>query len=338
MKKIKMQRIKDWLKRRKNLLISTLIIGMVLLTLNNQLYVNSIRSFNKLSVLSSQELPPINPLACLMSYPLLGVMTKICVKKDDEYVSKSIIAQGAWEEENVILVMKSMRLYEDAVFVDAGSNIGMYTIMVAAMGREVVAVDAMSDNLAYIRRSLELANKEHLVTLAHNAISDNHDTVYPVKFDNNYDPKTNPGSLRVTGEKELLREKSQLLGPSVGSVTLPDVFDSIESKTIILKIDIQGYECKALLTPGMFSSDHFIPYIFLEWELITTDHEASLCPNLDAVIDLLKSNGYSPMNISPLALLADSCLHHRLQDMLWIHEAAEHLWERNTTLTYIECK
>ena len=46
----------------------------------------------------------------------------------------------------------------------------MYTIMVAAMGREVVAVDAMSDNLAYIRRSLELANKEHLVTLAHNAI------------------------------------------------------------------------------------------------------------------------------------------------------------------------
>ena len=44
-------------------------------------------------------------------------MTKICVKKDDEYVSKSIIAQGAWEEDNVILVMKSMRLYEDAVFV-----------------------------------------------------------------------------------------------------------------------------------------------------------------------------------------------------------------------------
>ena len=46
----------------------------------------------------------------------------------------------------------------------------MYTIMVAAMGREVVAVDAMADNLAYIRRSLELANKVNVVTLVHNAI------------------------------------------------------------------------------------------------------------------------------------------------------------------------
>ena len=53
---------------------------------------------------------------------------------------------------------------------DAGSNIGMYTIMMAAMNREVVAVDAMADNLAYIRRSLELGNKEALVTLAHNAV------------------------------------------------------------------------------------------------------------------------------------------------------------------------
>ena len=46
----------------------------------------------------------------------------------------------------------------------------MYTIMVAAMDREVVAVDAMADNLSYIRKSLELGGKENLVTLVHNAI------------------------------------------------------------------------------------------------------------------------------------------------------------------------
>ena len=42
--------------------------------------------------------------------------------------------------------------------------------MVAAMDREVVAVDAMADNLVYIRQSLEMEKKEHLVTLVHNAI------------------------------------------------------------------------------------------------------------------------------------------------------------------------
>ena len=33
--------------------------------------------------------------------------------------------------------------------------------MVAAMGREVIAVDAMADNLAYVKRSLEIQNREH---------------------------------------------------------------------------------------------------------------------------------------------------------------------------------
>ena len=47
----------------------------------------------------------------------------------------------------------------------------MYTLMVAAMGREVVAVDAMADNLAYVRKSLELGtNNTGKVVLLHNSI------------------------------------------------------------------------------------------------------------------------------------------------------------------------
>ena len=42
--------------------------------------------------------------------------------------------------------------------------------MVAAMGREVVAVDAMADNLAYIRASLEVGNNTDKVVLGHQAI------------------------------------------------------------------------------------------------------------------------------------------------------------------------
>ena len=76
--------------------------------------------------------------------------------------------------------------------------------MVAAMCREVVAVDAMADNLAYIRTSLELGKNEDLVTLAHNAISDGHDTLYPVQFDDRTDPDINPGSVRVAAHSELL--------------------------------------------------------------------------------------------------------------------------------------
>ena len=46
----------------------------------------------------------------------------------------------------------------------------MYTIMVAAMDRNVVAVDAMADNLAYISKSLNIINKTEKVALVHNPI------------------------------------------------------------------------------------------------------------------------------------------------------------------------
>jgi 2-polyprenyl-3-methyl-5-hydroxy-6-metoxy-1,4-benzoquinol methylase len=35
---------------------------------------------------------------------------------------------------------------------DIGCNIGMYTVVAAALGRQVVAVDADPHNLAYIRK------------------------------------------------------------------------------------------------------------------------------------------------------------------------------------------
>ena len=36
----------------------------------------------------------------------------------------------------------------------------MYTLMVAAMGREVVAVDAMADNLAYVRSTEKICQAQ----------------------------------------------------------------------------------------------------------------------------------------------------------------------------------
>ena len=53
---------------------------------------------------------------------------------------------------------------------DIGSNIGTYTVPVAAMGRSVVAVDMMLDNLGYIRSSLDTMDRPGHVELVHNAV------------------------------------------------------------------------------------------------------------------------------------------------------------------------
>ena len=53
---------------------------------------------------------------------------------------------------------------------DLGSNIGMFTIAAAKMGRSVVAVDANLYNLAYLRRSLEMNLNLDQVKIVHNAM------------------------------------------------------------------------------------------------------------------------------------------------------------------------
>ena len=39
------------------------------------------------------------------------------MKKNDEFVSRKIVEEGGWEKDNVILAMKAMSLYDDAVFI-----------------------------------------------------------------------------------------------------------------------------------------------------------------------------------------------------------------------------
>ena len=82
----------------------------------------------------------------------------MCVKpvSTDIHVSGSIVRQGAWEFGTVNNLVKIMTTFPGATFlgintdfrdiviiptiVDIGCNIGMYTVVVAAMRRQVVAV------------------------------------------------------------------------------------------------------------------------------------------------------------------------------------------------------
>ena len=81
-----------------------------------------------------------------------------------------INANGAWEQDIVNNVIRAMNAYPSAVFVDIGANIGMYTLVIAALKRKVVAVDAAPFNLAYIKQSLEISRTRDYVELIYNSI------------------------------------------------------------------------------------------------------------------------------------------------------------------------
>ena len=117
--------------------------------------------------------------------------------------------------------------------------------------------------------------------------SDTRGILYPF----NEDP-INPGGTRMVHKDELMRmkmsekqlDKRQILHQDgVKAVLLQDILSSISPTTIILKIDIEGYECKvdtlidqlfqlllqALQVPILLGeTDKFIPVIFVEWDKV----------------------------------------------------------------------
>ena len=102
----------------------------------------------------------------------LGLSAIMCLKpiSIDVWISKFVDEKGAFEDVSVSIMLKAMSMYPHAAFLDIGSNIGMYSVMMAAAKRRVVAVDAVLHNLAYIHRSVVLQDNEKFVRLLNNPV------------------------------------------------------------------------------------------------------------------------------------------------------------------------
>ena len=157
-----------------------------------------------------------------------GVSTIVCIKPtesgdsqnlSDNVISKSIRDTGAWEGFNVNNVVRAVNRFPEATFLgnsldqnvtsilltDVGCNIGMYSLVVAAMGRQVVAVDADARNLELVRKSVELINRQSSTKLIYNSVSDGYETLYPYTVD-----PTNPGGTAMKTLEQVQREKLEI--------------------------------------------------------------------------------------------------------------------------------
>ena len=100
------------------------------------------------------------------------------------------------------------------------------------------------------------------------------------------------------------------------SITTREIFSSIETDTVIIKIDVEGHECKALLPEILDrSTGKFVPYIFMEvsHEPLLHDHKlftillqwANLrlnrhhtCDNYQSFLQSFTDSGYLPHKVS----------------------------------------
>ena len=97
----------------------------------------------------------------------------------------------------------------------------MYSLVVAAMGRDVVAVDADPRNLELVRRSLGLINRQSNTRLIYNSVSDGYETLYPYEP---VGPGINPGGITMKTWQQVQQDNlnitlvSQIFRPHQSSI------------------------------------------------------------------------------------------------------------------------
>ena len=79
------------------------------------------------------------------------------------------------------------------------------------------------------------------------------------------------------------------------SLKLEDIINYIESDIVILKMDIEGFECKALQPNILLNKlGKFIPYIFMEWKHLPNNKRT--CPHFSQWVQNFYEGGYIPFN------------------------------------------
>ncbi|XP_023320480.1 uncharacterized protein LOC111695393 [Eurytemora carolleeae] len=125
----------------------------------------------------------------------------------------------------------------------------------------------------------------------------------------------------LTEEEAKHKPKSQV-GDGVESVHFQDLMDAVLTDTVVVKIDIEGHECKALI-PYLQTKikSKFVPYILMEW-IIVKDNRDGMCPDVQLLIQGFIDSGYHPADLVSMKKL-NVLQQKSWNNVLWIHKDAK---------------
>jgi FkbM family methyltransferase len=142
-------------------------------------------------------------------------------REDDRYIGQRI-ALGKYEKYETALLLS--QIDKDSVAVDAGANIGYYTMLLAQRAKKVYAVEPDEEIFGILKKNVK-ENKLKNVVLLNAAASDKKEKKYLLKDENNY------GNSRLSDKKGVL----------TNCLRLDDILKD-EQYISAIKVDVQGWE------------------------------------------------------------------------------------------------
>ncbi|TRY79951.1 hypothetical protein TCAL_06553 [Tigriopus californicus] len=220
---------------------------------------------------------------------------------------------------------------KDSILLDVGANIGSHLLFAAAKGHSVWGVEPQTINLVKMYQAALMDATNSRITFLQNTLDKDYLKVYIKQTLGNI------GGSYVMNEAGGDSSLEQ-----IQSVLLSDVIKHIqfnkrqtENLTIIMKVDIESYECRAFLgSPLVLNSTHsgfYIPYVVMEWTYAQGKQPPykypAACPRKSVVhmTNLFTANGYIPFSKNRIMLNPNTSDTWKA-DVIWQHKNAHQLF------------
>eukprot|EP00918_Siedleckia_nematoides_P042551 GHVU01092957.1.p1 GENE.GHVU01092957.1~~GHVU01092957.1.p1 ORF type:complete len:386 (-),score=36.16 GHVU01092957.1:462-1493(-) len=228
-----------------------------------------------------------------------------------EFISGSIIQYGGWESGKIQAIRDHFSDFPNAIFVDVGCNIGTISTAIKALLPQVpiFSFEPKRDNAARFCRTVTLkSNKFDLNNLYFFPYGLGNETNVNGDFSMLTMTPNNQGALQVRPAKHSSNRPADPTDPhssAIGILQFDDLlFDVIQPRfpnrghPVIMKIDIEGYECEAFEGMRSFFEYYSLKYIVMEWYFVR-----DTCGR--QILDLMHSMGLVPASEDGVLLTGD---------------------------------
>ena len=240
--------------------------------------------------------------------------TPICIYSKGDLLS-NIYRRGLWEADILESIQDALRKDPELGFIDIGANLGYYALIVANMGHQVVAVEPLVSNIWRLKKAAILAGTTSKLTVVQNAISDQH-YVVPINIQ-----AGNIGASSLASDK-LAPCLYQACG-EVQTIYLDDILPLMNFSRAIMKIDVEGFEPRVILSAEKIFDAVSIPLIHMEWIWQRNTCQGNLTREhvlVDKMFSFLKKRKYNVYNtVGGERLSRKDCSKWR-GDVVWIRD------------------
>ena len=182
---------------------------------------------------------------------------------------------------------KELKKHPDALFLDIGANLGMYSIIAAKMGHKVIAFEPLQRNVEKICASVADNELGDNVRVYYSALSNK-----PNEYVIFRRHARNIGGTSTVGRN--ISDVTGAFGVDYSTtITLDDLEKEFRGKKLIVKMDIEGSECRAI-AGGLHAlkSASSIEVLLTEWFQVGTR-----CEDGEEYVKNLESLGLKPYTV-----------------------------------------